>query len=226
MAQGSAIALGASGMSDNAAPPHHPGGVKTIAIDIVLNVALPYGAYLLLRQAGQPQNQALILSALVPAGVAVASLIQRRRINGLSLLVLAATALSVIASVLSGSAFFALIRPSFVTGSIALLFLATLAAKRPMLFYLARDTMCATAEAAREFEGQWEHAVFRRSMRRLTLVWAAFLGGEALLRAALAYVWPDPNLVAATQVLWIVLPILLVRWSIKAGRRWAAAGAE
>jgi hypothetical protein len=29
--------------------------------------------------------------------------------------------------------------------------------------------------------------------------------------------------VAITQILWIVLPILLTRWSIRAGARWAAA---
>ena len=57
-------------------------------------------------------------------------------------------------------------------------------------------------------------------MRILTLVWAAFLGGEALLRVGIAVIWPDPGLVAATQILWIVLPVLLIRWSIRTGRRW------
>jgi hypothetical protein len=193
-------------------------------IDIALNVVLPYGAYLLLRSAGQSDSRALILSALAPAAVALASLIQRRRINGLSLLVLLATGLSLGATALSGSAWFALIRPSFVTGAIAVAFAASLAMQRPALFYLARDTTCPTPEDARQFEAQWDvSATFRRSMRRLTVVWASFLGGEALLRAGLAAIWPDPTFVAATQILWVVLPILLTRWSIRAGERWAAA---
>jgi intracellular septation protein A len=200
----------------------HPGGIRTIATDIALNVALPYGAYLALRHAGQSEPRALILSAVVPAAMAAASLAYRRRINGLSLLVVAATLLSLAASLLSGSAYFALIRPSFVTLCIAAMFMASLAARRPALFYLARDTMCTTAQAAREFEANWENPVFRRSMRRLTFIWAAFLGGEAVLRAVIAAIWPNPTLIAATQILWVVLPILLVRWSIRAGRRWAA----
>ena len=213
-------------MSGEAAPgtATRPGGAaRAIAIDIVLNVVLPYGAYLLLRRAGQSETRALILTAVVPASVALASLVQRRRINGLSLLVVLATALSLGATALSGSAWFALIRPSFVTGSIALAFLGSLALKRPALFYLARDTTCPTADEARAFEANWASAAFRRSMRRLTVIWAVFLGGEALLRVALAAIWPDPTMVALTQVLWIVLPILLARWSIRAGARWSAA---
>ena len=197
--------------------------IKTIAIDIVLNVVLPYAGYLALRQAGQSEARALIISAAIPAAVAAASIIQRRRINYLSLLVIAATALSLLATALSGSAWFSLIRPSFVTGILALVFAASLAAERPTLFYLARDTTCPTAEDAAAFEAQWVRPGFRRAMRRLTIVWAAFLGGEAILRAGIAAIWPDPNLIAATQILWIILPFLLIRWSIRAGRKWATA---
>ncbi len=202
------------------------GGARAIAIDIVLNVVLPYGAYVLLKRSGQSDTRALILSAVVPALVALASLVQRRRVNGLSLLVILATGLSLGATALSGSAWFALIRPSFVTGSIALAFLGSLAMARPALFYLARDTTCPTAEEARAFEENWTSVAFRRSMRRLTVVWAVFLGGEAVLRVVLAAIWPDATVVAVTQILWIALPILLTRWSIRAGARWAAAEAK
>jgi len=212
-----------SGAMATKAAPRPGGGARAIAIDIVLNVFLPYGAYMLLKRAGQSDTRALILSAVVPAVVALASLVQRRRINGLSLLVILATALSLAATALSGAAWFALIRPSFVTGSIAVAFLVSLALERPALFYLARDTTCPTADEARAFEAKWASALFRRSMRRLTIVWAVFLGGEAMLRVALAAIWPDATLVALTQILWIVLPILLTRWSIRAGARWAAA---
>lgn len=198
------------------------GGARAIVIDIVLNVVLPYAGYAALRDTGQSEARALILSAILPAGVAVFSVIQRRRLNALSLLVIGATILSLVATALSGSAWFALVRPSFITGAIAIVFAASLFAERPTLFYLARDTTCPTAEEARAFEANWVKPVFRLSMRRLTIVWAAFLGGEALLRLAIAAVWPSQGVIAATQILWIVLPVLLTRWSIKAGRRWAS----
>jgi hypothetical protein len=208
----------------NIAPPRSNGArLRDIAIDVGLNIILPYAGYLALRQAGQSENRALVISTLIPIGVALASLIQRRRINYLSLLVIGATAISLLATALSGSAWFALIRPSFVTGIIAIVFAASLAAPRPTLFYLARDTMCPTAELAAEFEQNWARPGFRTAMRRLTIVWAAFLAGEAILRAAIAAIWPNPTLVAATQIAWIILPILLIRWSIRAGRRWGGA---
>jgi hypothetical protein len=196
--------------------------LRVIGLDLLLNLALPYAGYLALRQAGQTEPHALILSTLIPIGVAAASIAQRRRVNALSLLVIGATLLSLLATALSGSAWFALVRPSFITGALAITFAISLAAERPTLFYLARDTMCATAEAAAEFESKWSQPGFRHTMRRLTLVWAGFLGAEALFRFALAAIWPNPTLVAATQILWIVLPILLIRWSIAAGRRWGA----
>jgi hypothetical protein len=197
--------------------------IRAIGIDVVLNVALPYACYLALRQAGLSESRALIVSAAIPALVGLASIVQRRRLNYLSLLMIGATALSLLATGLSGSAWFSLIRPSFVTGVLAVVFAASLAAQRPTLFYLARDTTCPTVEQAAAFEAQWVRPGFRRSMRRLTLVWAAFLGAEAVFRAALAAIWPDATLIAATQIMWIVLPVLLVRWSIRAGRRWAGA---
>ncbi len=206
----------------NAATEPSPRGVRAIVIDIALNVVLPYGAYALLTQEGLSETAALIMSTAVPVTVAIASLIHRRRINGLSLLVIFATALSLAATALSGSAWFALIQPSFVTGSIAVAFLFSLALSRPALFYLARDTTCPTPEEALVFESHWENAPFRTSMRRLTLIWAAFLGGEAALRIGIAAIWPNPTIVVSTQVLWIVLPILLTRWSIRKGEQWSA----
>ena len=82
-----------SGGSAAAAAPR-TGGARAIAIDIVLNVAVPYVAYVVLKRAGQSDTRALILTAVVPALVALASLVYRRRINGLSLLVIFATLLS------------------------------------------------------------------------------------------------------------------------------------
>ena len=159
----------------------------------------------------------------MPASVAVFSIIKRGRINALAMLVIGATGLSLGATALSGSAWFALVQPSFITGMLAIVFAASLLAERPTLFYLARDTTCTTAEAASAFEANWVRPGFRRAMRHLTLVWAAFLGGEALLRLGIAAIWPSQAVVAATQILWIALPILLTRWSIKAGRRWTLA---
>ncbi len=194
-------------------------GVRAAAVDVMLNVALPYAGYLLLRTA-TTEPTALVLSAILPAAVAAISVIVRRRINALSLLVIAATALSLAAVAWSGSAWFALIRPSFITGSLALAFAVSLVARRPILFYLARDTTCPDVESARAFEGRWTSPAFRRGIRILTLIWALFLGGEALLRVGIAVIWPDPAVIAATHVLWILLPILLVRWSIQNGKRW------
>ena len=200
-----------------------PGSVRAAVIELALNVALPYGVYLLLRRWDVSQAHALVLSAVPPLAVAAMGFVRRRRIDMLSVLVITTTVLALIATVLSDSGFVALVRHSLVTGTLAIVFALSLAAPRPMLFYLSRDTTCRTAEAANAFEARWSRPAFRRFMRELTVVWAFFLAAEAALRLILASIWPNPALIAATQIAWVVLPILLVRWSIREGRRRQAA---
>ena len=141
--------------------------------------------------------------------------------DSIGLLVIATTLLSLMLAWLSGSAFFALVRASFVTFGIGILFLFSLALERPALFFLARDTVTGTKAEAAAFARNWQSPQFRQAMRRLTLVWAGFLIGEALLRVAIAAIWPIPALGAATQLVGVAAPVLLVGWSVRAGRRWS-----
>lgn len=194
---------------------------RIILGEIALGVGLPWLAYALLRRAGFDEAAALAWSTLVPIAVASNGFRRRGSVDTIGLLMIATTVLSLLLTWLSGSAFFALVRASFVTFGIGCLFLLSLALERPALFYLARDTTTDTKADAQAFAGNWQFAPFRRSMRRLTLIWAGFLIGEALLRVAIAAVWPVPALIAATQLVWVVAPVLLVGWSIRAGHRWS-----
>jgi len=194
---------------------------RIILGEIALGVGLPWLAYLLLRRAGFDETAALAWSTLVPIAVALNGFRRRGSIDTIGLLMIATTVLSLLLTWLSGSAFFALVRASFVTFGIGCLFLLSLAFERPALFYLARDTTTDTKSDAQAFADNWQFAPFRRSMHRLTLIWAGFLMGEALLRVAIAAIWPVPALIAATQLVWVVAPVLLVGWSIRAGHRWS-----
>ncbi len=194
---------------------------RVILGEIALGVGLPWLAYAALHRAGLDQTAALLWSTPVPIAVALNGFRRRGSPDSVGLLVIAATLLSLVVAVSSGSAFFVLVRASFVTFGIGVLFLLSLALERPALFFLARDTTTSTRAEAAEFAQNWQWPLFRRAMRRLTVVWAGFLIGEALVRVAIAAIWPIPALVAATQLVWVVAPVLLVGWSIRAGRRWS-----
>ncbi len=112
-----------------------------------------------------------------------------------------------------------LLAPSFVTGLVGLAFLGSLLARRPLIFFLARDAMTSGTEQAAAFEDKWQFAPFRHLMRGQTLLWAAFLLAEATVRITLALRWPNPTLIAASHIVTIVGPILLVRVCIGMGQR-------
>lgn len=199
---------------------------RIILVEIAVGVGLPWLAYAGLRRIGLDESAALGWSTLVPVAVALNGFRRRGSLDTIGLLMIATTLLSLVVAWMSGSSFFTLVRASFVTFGIGCLFLGSLALERPALFYLARDTTTDTRADAEAFAQKWQLPGFRRSMRRLTLVWAGFLIGEALLRVAIAAMWPRPELVAATQLLWVVAPVLLVGWSIRAGQRWAGAAPD
>lgn len=194
---------------------------RTILVELLIGVGLPWLAYAALRRAGLDEAASLGWSTLVPIAVALNGFRRRGAIDTIGLLMIATTLLSLVVALATGSAFFTLVRASFVTFGVGILFLASLALERPALFYLARDTTTDNRADAAAFALNWNQAPFRRSMRRLTLIWSGFLIGEALLRVGLALLWPSPALIAATQVVWIIAPVLLVTWSIRAGRRWS-----
>ena len=190
--------------------------------EVAVGVGLPWLAYVGLRRLGLDEAQALAWSSIVPIAVALNGFRRRGSLDTVGLLMILTTGLSLVVAWWSGSAFFLLVRASFVTFGVGCLFLGSLALPRPALFYLARDTTTDTRDAAAAFERRWARPGFRAAMRRLTLIWSGFLIGEALLRVAIAMLWPSPGLVAATQLAWVVAPALLVGWSIRAGRRWSA----
>ena len=194
--------------------------------EIAIGVGLPWLAYAGLRRAGLDEAQALAWSTVVPIAVALNGFRRRGSLDTVGLLVILTTALSVVVAWVSGSAFFVLIRASFVTFGVGCLFLGSLALPRPALFYLARDTTTDTREAAAAFGQRWASPGFRHAMHRLTLIWSGFLIGEALLRVAIAALWPSPGLIAATQLVWVVAPALLVGWSIRAGRSWSGGSSD
>ncbi len=194
---------------------------RLILGEIALGVGLPWLAYAVLRRVGLDQTTSLLWSTLVPIAAALNGFRRRGSPDSIGLLVIAVTLLSLAVTLASGSTFFVLVRASFVTFGIGVLFLLSLALERPALFFLARDTVTGTKAEAEAFAQNWRSPRFRRSMRRLTLVWAGFLLGEALVRVAVAAIWPIPALVAATQLVWVVAPVLLVGWSLRAGRRWS-----
>ncbi|HEY2021304.1 VC0807 family protein [Paraburkholderia sp.] len=160
-------------------------------LELAINFALPWLAYrLTLPHAGE--TGALIASALPPLVWSAIELARFRRVDALSVMVVAGIVLSVAAMALGGTPRMLLLRESLVSGAVGVLFLLSLPMRRPLIFYLARATVAREMDGgAAHFEALWrERPGLAAAMRTMTLVWGVGLTAETGLRAWMALTWP------------------------------------
>ena len=106
--------------------------------DIGVNVVLPYATYLLLTYQDVPTVQALAAGAVFPVAAIIVGFVRERRVQALGMIVLVATVASILAALYFTSPFLALAKGSLFTGSLGVVMLGSLFARRPLVFYLAR----------------------------------------------------------------------------------------
>lgn len=196
-----------------------PGGPnrRTLIRDIVLNAGLPYATYLILTQYGVATVPALVSGAIFPVGAIIWSAARERRIQAIGVIVLAATAASVASALWFTSPFLALARGALITSLIAVVFLVSLMARRPLVFHLA--TAGQASSARRDAEADWDASpVYRGLMRRLTAIWGGGLLTEAALHLALIAALPPAAAIPVTEALFWLFFAGLMAWSWRHGR--------
>lgn len=111
--------------------------IGTTVIELCVNVALPYFVYAL-AESHIGQVHALLAASLPPILWSAMEFAHKRRIDAVSLLVLAGIVLSLLAFFGGGSARFLQLRENLVTGLIGLAFLGSAAIGHPLIYHLAR----------------------------------------------------------------------------------------
>jgi hypothetical protein len=130
-----------------------------------------------------------MLSSAPPIAWSIIEFIRRRRVDALSILVLAGIALSLLAYLGGGSVKFLQLREKLVTVGIGLVFLGSAAIGRPLIYQLARATIQRRSPSELgEFEALRDNVFFRRTMMVMTLVWGFGLVAEAAVAAGLVMV--------------------------------------
>jgi intracellular septation protein A len=161
-----------------------------IGLEIAVNIVLPFLIYSF-AQASQGDVRALMLSSAPPVVWSIIEFIRERKLDALSILVLAGIVLSLFAYLGGGSARFLQLREKLVTGLIGLAFLGSAAIGRPLIYELARATSLRTSQAeADRLEALRDNAQFRRVMLLMTLVWGFGLVAECAVSSALVFMVP------------------------------------
>jgi hypothetical protein len=158
-----------------------------VGVEILINFALPYLVY----DRAKPhlgEVGALIASSASPIVWSLIEFARRRRVDFISMFVLAGIALSLLAMLGGGSVKFLQLRERLVTGVIGLAFVVSALIRRPLVYEFARASMKRnqSAELA-QFEAHRDDPGFRRVMTTLTMVWGLGLMAEASLAAVLVW---------------------------------------
>jgi hypothetical protein len=159
----------------------------TFAVELLVNVALPYAVYSLM-QPHFGDVRALLASSVPPILWSLAEFARKRRVDAVSILVLLGIALSLVAFIGGGSVKFLQLRENLVTGLIGLVFLGSAAIGKPLIYQLAVAGAARQSAAAKtELEGLKDNPYFRHAMTVMTLVWGFGLLGATAIACVLVF---------------------------------------
>lgn len=171
-------------------------------------------------------TDALIASAVPPLLWSGYELAKTRRLDAVSLLVVASIILTLAATALGGSPRLIQIRDALVTGAVGVLFLFSLLMEKPLIFYLARATSARnTEQGAAQFEAMWQEEGVRRTFRLMTAVWGAGLILQTAVMCFFAWIWPISRYLLLGPFIGYGIFGLLLLWSIWYGSKRKALSA-
>jgi hypothetical protein len=156
-----------------------------IGVELLVNFIGPYLVYdLATPRLGEVH--ALMASAIPPIAWSLVEFARKRRVDAVSMLVVAGIGLSLLAFLGGGSVKFLQLREKLVTVIIGLVFLGSVVIGKPLIYELSRASLMRRGGAELgEFEALKDNIYFKRTMRIMTLVWGFGLIGEAALSALL-----------------------------------------
>lgn len=221
------------GVSQDAEPSAEPsaGGspargtrLRSIAMIAVFDVGGPLVAYSLLRSNGLSPVMALVLSGIFPAvGVAI-NVIQHRRLDVIGALVLAGILVGTVLGLATGNPRLVLVEGSVPTAFFGLVCLASLRARRPLMFSFALEFTGPDTAQGREMSGLWQYEGFRHVFRVITTVWGVGYLIEAAVRVVIVENTATGTALAASKVMPFVFAAILGTWTALYGARQKTKG--
>jgi len=161
-----------------------------LVAELGVNILAPWAVFSLLQPL-YGDTLALMGSALPPLLWSLFELIRVRRLDAVSVVVLAGILLTVAATAFGGSPKLLQLRENAVTGLIGLVFLLSLCLRRPLLYHLAAATFARQgAEAAARLELFIATPKGGSFFRHLTVLWGAGLILQTAIMTWLVYLWP------------------------------------
>ena len=195
--------------------PNFAGLYRSLAVD----GAIPILIIQILVHRGVPLIPALAISAIVPAGSAVVTVMRQRRLDLIAAIVLFFLGVGILTSLKTGDIHVALAKESIGTGLFGSIFLASLLGRRPLIFTFGREFATAGDPARQtEWDRLWDNAYFRYVNRLMTVVWGVTYLIEAFARVVIAYTLAPAIVAFLSPMLAIVTTLGLIAWTMAYNR--------
>jgi intracellular septation protein A len=192
--------------------------VRSVAVIVIFDIALPLAAYKLLRSAGMSAVTSLVLSGVFPAVPVSIDAIKHRRLEVVGVLVLAGILVGTVLGLVSHSTRLVLIEGSVPTGVLGAAFLGSLLARQPLMFTFAREFTGPDTAKGREMTMLWQtYEGFRRIFRIMTVVWGVGFLIEAALRIVIVFNTSTGTALAISKVTPFVFVGILLAWTFAYG---------
>jgi len=161
-------------------------GVK-LALELAFNFLFPFLIYSSVAGRLGPAP-ALMIASAPPIAWSIAGFIRQRKIDAISVLVLAGIALSLLAFAGGGGVKVLQLRENLVSGLVGLVFLGSAAIGRPLILQLSRaGARRRGAESVAAIDALGGDPGFRGAMTAATLVWGFGLTAVCALECALVF---------------------------------------
>lgn len=200
--------------------PAKGGRFQSITIIVIFDVAGPLAVYNALRSAGMTSVAALLLSGILPAlGVAI-GVIRNRRLDVVGALVLAGIAVGAVLGLVTHNPRLVLAEGSVPTGFFGVACLASLCARRALMFSFVLEFVGPDTAQGQEMTRLWRaYEGYRRVFRVITAVWGVGFLLEAALRIFVIYHTSTGTALASSTITPFLFGAVLSAWTIAYGTR-------
>ena len=196
---------------------------RTLLRGLAWDVGLPLVGYYGLHLLGFSDWTALLAATGVAAARIVWSAVRRRSLNLFATVMLLVFGLGVLLALVGGDARFLLLKNSFVTGAVGVLFLVSLWWRTPLALAASQSFQPERyAHLRREYDTE---PLVRRGYRVSSVGWGVGLLTEAVVRVPLVYVLPISVMVAVGEAMSIAFLAGLIVWNRWYVRRLTARAA-
>lgn len=164
---------------------------KSIIISILINAILPLITYKILIN-HILSITALIISTTIPIIDNIYHIIKEKKIDIFASLIILGFIVGIISMLFGGSQKLLLIRQSYITAVIGIIFLTSMFFPKPMVYYLAKKFINSQDKYVKNnkstIDEKWKNPHFRFSMKFLTFIWGICLVLEAVCNISLVFI--------------------------------------